>query len=115
MDDPPPTVLPDQVVTAVDTRGRVLQSCTIHPATRDPVLLPRAGIVLLPALGQLTSGLVAYSTVTGARLWQAPGDLPTRITSLFTARSPIEVDGRYLADGLVQSALPRLKIGLAGR
>src|SRR5262249_43337014 len=42
----------------------------------DPVLLPRAGIVLLPAdPGQLAPGLAAYSTATGARLWQAPGDL----------------------------------------
>src|SRR3982074_1139306 len=72
----PTTGRPAQVVTAVDTRGRVLQSCTIRPAARDPVLLPRAGIVLLPGdPGQIAPGLVAYSTATGARLWQAPGDL----------------------------------------
>jgi len=72
----PPVTLPDQVVTAVDARGKVVQSCTIRPAAQDPVLLPRTGIVLLPGdPGQLAPGLVAYSTATGARLWQAPGDL----------------------------------------
>ena len=76
VDAVPTTGLPDQVVTAVDTRGKVLQSCTIRPAAQDPVLLPRAGIVLLPGdPGQLAPGLVAYSTATGARLWQAPGAL----------------------------------------
>jgi outer membrane protein assembly factor BamB len=76
VDGPPPAVLPDQVVTAVDARGTLLVSCAIHPAARDPVLLPRAAIVLVPGVpSELGAGVAAYSTKTGARLWHVPGEM----------------------------------------
>jgi outer membrane protein assembly factor BamB len=76
VDGPPPAAMPDQVVTAVDARGRLLQSCTIRPAVQNPVMLPHAGILLLPGRpSRLGPGVTAYSTATGIRLWHAPGGL----------------------------------------
>lgn len=92
VDGPPPAnQVVSQVVTAVDTRGRLLQSCTIRPAVRDPVLLPEAGVILLPGLaGRRRSGVVAYSTVTGARIWGTPAEFfvisaDTVFVSIFTS------------------------------
>jgi hypothetical protein len=64
-------VIPDQVITAVSDDGRVLASCTIPPAAENPVLLPRAGVLLLTS----RLGVTAYTTSTGARLWQAATDM----------------------------------------
>jgi outer membrane protein assembly factor BamB len=65
------TPLADSVITAVSDGGQLLASCTIPPIVQNPVLLPRAGIVLLPSGRAVT----AYSTASGARLWQVAAEL----------------------------------------
>jgi len=66
-----PIPLTDAVITAVNDAGQVLVSCSIPPLAQNPVLLPHAGILLLPSGGSVA----AYSAATGALRWKAAAEM----------------------------------------
>jgi len=61
----------NQVTAAVSDAGQVLVSCTTSSAYPSAVLLPHAGILLLPGRPQIA----AYSTATGSLRWHEPAAL----------------------------------------
>jgi outer membrane protein assembly factor BamB len=63
--------LANQVTAAVSDAGKVLVSCTTSPVYSPAVLLPHAGILLLPGSSQMA----AYSTTTGKLRWHAAATL----------------------------------------
>jgi PQQ-like domain len=61
----------NQVTAAVSDAGKILMSCTTSSASPSAVLLPHAGILVLPGGSQI----VAYSTATGRLRWHAAAAL----------------------------------------
>jgi outer membrane protein assembly factor BamB len=63
--------LANQVTAAVSDTGKILVSCTTSSASSAAVLLPHAGILVLPGGSQVA----AYSTATGTLRWHAAAAL----------------------------------------
>src|SRR5215472_2136585 len=61
----------NQVTAAVSDAGKILVSCTTSSAYSSAVLLPHAGILVLPGRPQIA----AYSTATGRLRWHAAAAL----------------------------------------